>query len=417
MVAKNHDLELDRHLIKQIDYVLPKLKYSINIRKIIRWLENFNKTDVNMAIDLLYFLEYIDFPELTYRMNDVLQEALNSISITYNVVIYPGVATYPKSTEVINYILKDTPAFKSRKNIIITRDIEKDVTLNEDTAFIFVDDFIGSGKSFAKGYTTKTKLKDWMDANASIKQRCLISAICMNNGKSYINSLYPEIKLFSNFRDKLFHPTTSVFSISNNISLVKAFSLRYGNLSNANNIPYGYDESESLVAFSHTTPNNTLPIIWGDKEWYPIFPRNAKSKVEQANEIKTEIDYYLGIMNRLGIVLNGDKTVKISGKRKINYNQFTDHSLLTVIKLQIDGYAFPVICQILGITINEYELILKYGKQQKLIGIDGKVNNLGFEFFKKLMSNVKGKRFYQKDKDLFKMKSVNYVPKSFMGKA
>ena len=46
--------------------------------------------------------------------------------------------------------------------------------------------------------------------------------------------------------------------------------------------PLGYDDSELLLGFSHNTPDNTLPIIWFEKEhgatepWYPIFRRYPK---------------------------------------------------------------------------------------------------------------------------------------------
>lgn len=46
--------------------------------------------------------------------------------------------------------------------------------------------------------------------------------------------------------------------------------------------PLGYLDSQLLLGFSHNTPDNTLPIIWGDQQngsriaWYPIFRRYPK---------------------------------------------------------------------------------------------------------------------------------------------
>jgi hypothetical protein len=46
--------------------------------------------------------------------------------------------------------------------------------------------------------------------------------------------------------------------------------------------PLGYEDSELMLGFSHNTPDNTLPIIWFEREhganepWYPIFRRYPK---------------------------------------------------------------------------------------------------------------------------------------------
>ena len=426
MAIRKHDLVVDRNMIRHIDYTMPKLKYAVSFRKIIRWLENFESHDVRLAIDFLFFLEYIDTAELTFRMNEQLKYALKEIPEDYNKLIFPGVATYPKSTEVISYILKDTPIYKARQRkdrlCIITRDLLNSLIINEDTAVIFFDDFVGSGKSFEKGYDTKTGYKASLDSLPFIKQRFLVSSVCMEQGRSFINSKYPEIEIKSEFREKIFNSATSPFKISNNISQMKRFAVSYGKTIPTTqnppfNTPLGFDQSESLVAFNHTTPNNTLPIIWGSANWYPIFPRFATEKMMQSKEIKKEVAYYFGIMNRLGIDLYTDESIIVKGAREIKYNSFTDHALLCVMKLQLDGYEMPSICQLLGITISEYKTIINYGKTKKIIGQLGKINSKGIEFYSELMKKVRSKRFIKKDKLQFEMKHVNYMPKSFGGKS
>lgn len=116
MAKKRHELKLDRDIINYIDYTLPKLKYSVNFKKIIRWLENFESTEVKKAIDFLFFLEYIDTAELTSRLDEQLTNVFNKIPSNYRIYLVPGVATYPKSTEVISYIIKDVPSYKKRSS-------------------------------------------------------------------------------------------------------------------------------------------------------------------------------------------------------------------------------------------------------------------------------------------------------------
>lgn len=65
-------------------------------------------------------------------------------------------------------------------------------------------------------------------------------------------------------------------------SLLVALPTVYGELLLPDH-PLGYDQSELMLGFSHNTPDNTLPVIWFEKEhgtdepWYPIFQRYPKT--------------------------------------------------------------------------------------------------------------------------------------------
>lgn len=413
MVKKKHELVPDLKLIQQMDYTLPKLKYSLSFKKIIRWLENFEANEVELAIDFLFFLEYIDMAELSFRIDELFRQALYLIPRDHNIVIYPGVSSYPKSPEVINYILKDTPAYKTRTNCTIVRDLSKILDRKTATAFILIDDFIGSGGSFEKGYDTVAKLKSWMDVNPFIQQRHLIAVVCMKGGSEFIRKKYSEIHIHAEVRDEIFNTATSPFRISQNTSLMRDLALKYGKQISKTSL--GFSNNAALVAFGHTTPNNTLPIIWSSNNWHPIYPRFADDKIQQSKEIKSEVAYYIGIMNRLGLDLYTQESIIISGRREIRYNHLVDHSLLTIIKLLQDGFEFPTICQILGITVGEYKKIEAYGVERKLLDSTGKISSTGIEFYISLMKSVRNKRFLKKDKEVFELKNLNYVPKSFMG--
>ena len=39
---------------------------------------------------------------------------------------------------------------------------------------------------------------------------------------------------------------------------------------------HGYKDSQLLLGFTHNTPDNTLPIIWKEENWIPIFKRYSK---------------------------------------------------------------------------------------------------------------------------------------------
>ena len=124
-------------------------------------------------------------------------------------------------------------------------------------------------------------------------------------------------------------------------------------------------------------------------------------------------------MNRLGLDLYSNASIRNGpkGGRDIKYNNKIDHSLICVIKLLKDGYEMPFICQLLGITIGEYDLIIKYGKTQNLMDMFGDISPAGLDFFNGLMKKTGPKRFISKVKELYQLKYVNYVPKSFGGES
>jgi hypothetical protein len=414
-MSKTKELKLTETLIRQIDYTMPKLKYSVNVRKIVKWLENFDDEDVKHAIDFLFFLEYIDHAELTYRINEQLERIICEIPSNNNIVIFPGVEEYPKSAELVNYIIKDTPAFKTiQDRTTILRDVFQIKDKTTPTSFILVDDFIGTGDSFCKGYEG-AMLKMYFDENSFVAECYALAAICLSIGKLNINRNYPEIKIFAEFRNDIFHKTTSPFQLKQAIDKMKALSEKYG--ARMKSKPLGYSDSASLISFGHTTPNNTLPIIWHDNNWSPIYPRDAKIKISQAKEIKREVAFYIGIMNRLGIDLYSDESILLKGGRVLKYNHRIDHSLVTVLKLQKENFEGPTICQILGITITEYNIIIEYGKSLDLINHDNKINSNGHDFILKLFTKGKGRKFFAREKGEFELKYVNYVPKTFRGSA
>ena len=64
----------------QIERVLPRLKYSVLPSAVNRWLNNFEDADKKLALELLYFFEYIDYNELIYILDKQLSNCLKSIN-------------------------------------------------------------------------------------------------------------------------------------------------------------------------------------------------------------------------------------------------------------------------------------------------------------------------------------------------
>ena len=63
-----------------------------------------------------------------------------------------------------------------------------------------------------------------------------------------------------------------------------------------------------MVCFEHTTPNNTLPILWYeelipglDKKWNAIFPRFTNSRMERGRRLRMSSGFWLSAVQKMNM--------------------------------------------------------------------------------------------------------------------
>ena len=288
-----HTFKLSIQTLSKIDLLLPRLKHSVFPTKIIRWLENFEEYEVDLAIDLLSVYEYIPFNEFMFRLNDLLFEVLKTIPTGEKIIIFPY-GKVGKSGTLVTYPLKNTDTFKKRQDdILLTHDYENIKNPEEYKHFVFLDDFIGSGQTFCAEYSKIDNVRNWIEYN-KINSVYLLATIIMAEGKKYIQDRFSTVKIIAEERNKIFDKALSPLKAFGNIRNIEKLALKRGG-----KYAYGFDESQSLISYFHCTPNNTLSIIWKDNKWFPIFPRFSTIRMDEAREFKKEIAFYIGICNRL----------------------------------------------------------------------------------------------------------------------
>lgn len=411
---------LTREELNRLEYLLPRLKYSTTLSKILDWLNNFEEADQKLAYDLLLVLEYITFNELQFRFDDLLKEIFKPIPDNENVIIIPY-GKVGKSGSIITYLIKNTSTFKTRKkndeeNILLTHDYKYIDAANYDH-IIFIDDFVGSGKTFCDEYKDVNDVESWVLKN-KISNVYLLCSVIMSEAKEKIESRF-KIKIKSEERNKIFHPASSPLHAFKNLSAIKTMAYKYGKSIKEN--PYGYDGTESLLSFFHGTPNNTLPIIWSAKNnWNPLFPRKVDVKMDTARKQKSEIAFMIGIYNRLAInIYNKNESIYIKTytgrKREIKYNTNKDFSTIGLIKLKKEGYDDFFICHLLGLTINELNDVYDKAINQKLISSSKNITFDGLSFLKEINETIRKEGIRKESENNLKPKDIIYIPEMING--
>jgi hypothetical protein len=420
-MSLNEEL-LTREELKRLEYLLPRLKYSITLSDLLSWLDNFEKDDQKLAYDLLLVLEFITFNELQYRFDDLLKQIFKDIPKNENIIILPF-GKVGKSGSIITYIIKNTSAFKSRKrknvdNVLLTHDY-KYINARNYNHIIFIDDFIGSGKTFCDEYKNNNDIEAWIFYNR-ISKVYLLSSIIMKEAQDRIKKRFSYIQIKSDERYKIFDSNTSPLKAFKNLNAIKTMAYKYGKSIREN--PYGFESTESLLSFFHGTPNNTLPIIWSAKSnWKPLFPRKSDIKMDIARKEKKEIAFMIGIYNRLAIDLyNKDESIYINTytgrRREIKYNTHEHFSLIGLIKLKNDGYDDIFICHLLGLTMNELNEIYNKSIKEKLISPSKSITIDGQNFLKEIKRTIRKESFKKETEENLKIKVTYYIPKMFKGK-
>jgi hypothetical protein len=272
---------------------------GIDKQRLYTWLEHFQgKEEKYLAAILLNGLIYRSDRQTTAlalqlfqrRIPRLLESTLPSlepagalISALQQETDDPGIRIVPiinatdpptKSGPMVCRFLRRTLHFSDRWMIWPEQINEPD--FNATRVFIFVDDFLGSGRQAIRFFTTLQR--------ASIVNRTLIYSpfVAYMKGVEALNRRHPPILVTSaetfDFRHKLFHraaaTSTSLHSPAHAKSLYTAFLQRRNLAGKLGRFEYGFEKMAMAVSFQHGTPNASLPIFWLRRDpLRPLFDR------------------------------------------------------------------------------------------------------------------------------------------------
>lgn len=316
------EIPLKDQLVKKIQSYIKTIWHSkVDQNKLESWLNNFNNNDSEIEekekLNMLFLLSkfsYLGEKEIRILLKSLYRDL-------YKVPIIQNIRKKCNDTLILDIINKEfSKEFKLTKFVAVggvsesgsmlmmpfrqensipegkivgqesifetVRNnglIEKNIKYKSISKYIFIDDFIGSGLQ------GKTKLKDDVKLLKQKRNDLEINyyvLVATENGLKVLR----ELKLFNSVEAvfvldntfKIFDENSRYYKISYpkiESTFSKETSIKYGQSLVTKNNALGFGDCQLLLGFSHNTPNNTLPIFWGEKNnWKHIFKRFAKIK-------------------------------------------------------------------------------------------------------------------------------------------
>jgi hypothetical protein len=409
-----------------LDVLATKLKKVVSPLDILKWLNNFEKSEVSHVINILFNLTVYTTSEIEEVLNNSFYKLFPVIDKDERVVVCP-IGEFGKSGSMVSYFFQKTSFYKGNMKKITLLSSLNNINIVEGNTYklILIDDFIGTGGSVEEFYN-----KEVLIHKDKFTHRYFIGIAGMDFGIDRIKKCFDKILIpKSNIFRKAFSGQARFFGYRNH-SKYRELAYKYGSKiakpqksKSGKPNALGFENSQALVSFAYGTPNNTLSIIWANSEgWFPLIPRFSVDRISQAKEVRKNISHELSILKELGSseIINTFFNYRVvKGKRIFSSVNKLDFSLYSIIKLLRKGYTTVSICQVLGIFDSDFEQLIKKGVERQLFNTDHSLTDFGLRIYYDAKKCIDRKRTAAKydGRDYYKIKEVNYLPKRFNGKS
>lgn len=404
--------QLPVHLQNRLEDVIHSRFFDrIGMYELYLWLDNFRPEEYDMAISVL---EHIDF----YRESDfysLLWQAVESLHLNYahSRLYFIPIGKAGKSGDIIIYQIKKILSSHYIKATCCYSCLDlQDKELQDNDYVIFVDDFIGTGGSFMD-YIDKNPVAQSLLGHTNV---ILLCGIMMDLGKRNLEKHFSQTNLkiaTGDIKYRAFETGHYVFGGYIRTKRIREFCYAYGEKLYKNNA-LGYKNSQSLVIIEHSSPNNSLPIIWSDNEingrkWNPLVPRSYRIKENRSCVDRKDNNRWLYLLRRtIGVNENDSLT-----------NVFTsqNYTLIMILRYLMDRKTESAIANFLGLTPHDMAEFKKEGVDLKLWDENWAVHPYVINQFKEALSYWNRKiseKVYEHDLISDDRNNI-YIPETFRG--
>ena len=394
-----------------IESICFKFSHAVTEFDVFRWLRNFDESEWTMALNVLDKVVYFSSDSIDEMLEYHIQKIIEAHPNEHVYILPSG--NIGKSGHVMAYhakkVIEKLALSEKTLSLLNLKNLGE---IKKNAVIALLDDFSGTGESIKKFY--EKNVKAIIDGKSITI--CALTVAYMKKAAEY---LYREcgIIIFGTLNKPAFVRRGSVFGYEKNMKQVRDFCFKKGemlcpNWKNEDLKPLGYKNSQALVCFEHTTPNNTLPILWyemeipgTDKKWNSIFPRFANSRIERGRRLRISSGFWLSAMHKMKMP-NIDWSL---------HHTTESLRLISIVAQKYHHRSDLYIAQVLGINMQDLEDIVKVGKEKGLINEAGGLTQEATTIYEEIR-----KRDRILERDIPKQMSrqnVNsvYVPKSFRG--
>lgn len=381
-----------------------RFNHRISIRNIYDWLQNFKESEIDDALTILSHVDY-------YTEDDIINSLRCSITpyVKKNLHFVP-VGEAGKSGHAMVYVIQGIMKSYRPKQFHYYTSVDelKGKTFTKKDVVFFVDDVIGSGKTFCdfvKGHTAVST----MLAPGSTIQVKLLSVVITQNGRERLSMSYPQIELLGEEKPLVFNHNGSCFGSHYKMLPYRELAFKYGKrLTGKKTDALGYDNSQQLVVFSHSIPNNSLPIFWSSaKGWKPLVPRFALQRGMRALNDRNECNRWL-------VYFRDFFQVGREELRELFQNPSKYRAML-VLRLKIKNVAETNIANRLGLHFAEMEAIWEEGVKASLWDKDHNVTDKCMARYKELLKKAEFLNTEKRHRASLTIEDARYiyVPETF----
>lgn len=272
-----------RHIVVERKYeiisrliIMQGLKMNIfdevKTEEIDNWLQQFEISEQGYINKLLNNFIYYNSNMVREVVKTLHNKIINRFMKDVGDIWYVPVGYVTKSGSVIAYYYRSVNELEEEK-FISSNDIDR-ILDKSNIGVVFIDDYIGTGHQAKQvwDFVIHPIINKFSESKFFY---CTLAG--MEEGIKYVR----DNTKFEVLVDKVicaeelpFTDKSKIFENSVERKKAEEIVRKYGEILYPGNA-LGYKNSQALVGFFYSTPNNTLPIFWSTNEkWHPLLPRN-----------------------------------------------------------------------------------------------------------------------------------------------
>jgi hypothetical protein len=244
---------------------------EIKPESVSKWARQFQPDELPVVLKLLKAIRYYSSSKVQSMVTELHSRIQAVVSRPVERQWFVPVGYVAKSGSAIAFFYRkqnDLPA----QRFLMAKDLTS-AHFTDGSAVVFLDDFIGSGHQAVQFWWNVVVP---MLPKSHVTQFVLGSLVGYEEGIKHIEES-TKLKVVAldvlDDSDRAFSSTSRAFQNADERATALAIIQKYGARLYPK-FPAGYADSQSVLGFFYSTPNNSLPVLWSTEGgWFPLLPR------------------------------------------------------------------------------------------------------------------------------------------------